>query len=66
LYEERAESKNRQKACIDPNWLNEHISIHDRLLNSCSDNPQQFWIVESPKQEIVTLHDNGVNGKIIP
>lgn len=25
-----------------------------------------FWEKESPKQEIVTMHDNGVKGKLIP
>lgn len=66
LYEERMELKNKQKECIDLNWSAEQISIHDRLMKSCSNNPQQFWTMESPKQEIVTLHDNGVKGKLIP
>jgi len=66
LYEQRTELKNKQKACIDPKWSDEQIAMHNKLLESCSNNPQQFWIVESLKQEIVTLHDNGVKGKLIP
>jgi len=53
-------------ACIDPNWSTEQHDIHQRLLKSCSDNPQQFWETESPMQKIVNLHDNGVKGKMIP
>ena len=66
FYEARLESKTKQLACIDPNWSTEQTVIHDRLLKKCSENPQQFWVVESPMQEIVTLHDNGVKGKLIP
>jgi len=66
FYEKRAESKTKQLACIDPNWSTEQSDIHQRLLKSCSENPQQFWETESPMQEIITLHDNGVKGKMIP
>lgn len=66
IYEARAESKNKQKACTDLNWSKEQSSIQERLLKSFSNNPQQLWEVESPKQEIVTLRDNGVEGKLIP
>lgn len=48
------------------NWSKEKSCIDGKLLKSCSNNLEQFWKVESPKQEIVTLHDNGVKGKLIP
>eukprot|EP00253_Pinus_taeda_P025971 PITA_25971 len=66
IYEERVESKNKQNTCTDVNWSKEQSSIHKRLLKSCSYSPQQFLEVETPKQEIITLHDNGVKGKFIP
>nr|AXB54821.1 polyprotein [Pinus nigra virus 1] len=66
IYEARIEKTNKQSACIDTNWSIEQKDIYQRLLKSCSDNPQQFWETESPMQEIVTLHDNGVKGKMIP
>jgi len=66
FYEARAENKTKQLACIDTNWSTEQKDIYQRLLKSCSDNPQKFWETENPMQEIVTLHDNGVKGKMIP
>ena len=66
IYESRAEPKSKQMACIDPNWSTKQDDIQKRLLKSCSENPQQFWETESPMQEIVTLHDNGVKGNLIP
>ena len=42
------------------------MTIYDELLKCCSENPQAFWTKESPQQKIITLHDNGVTGKLIP
>lgn len=66
ICEARSENKSKQLACINPNWSTEQQDIHQRLLKNCSDNPQQFWETESLMQEIVTLHDNGLKGKLIP
>ena len=64
LYE--AKSQPTQKANRDPNWSPEQITLYEELLKCCSNNPQDFWTTESPKQDIITLHDNGVTGKLIP
>ena len=64
IYE--AKSQPTQKANRDPNWSSEQIALYEELLKCCSNNPQAFWTTESPKQEIITLHDNGVTGKLIP
>ena len=50
---------------MNPSWSSDQSSIYEGLLKSCTNNPQQFWDVESPKKEILTLHDNGVKGKLI-
>jgi len=64
IYE--AKSPPTQKANRDPSWSSEQNCIYEQLLKCCSNNPQAFWTTESPKQEIITLHDNGVTGKLIP
>ena len=64
IYEKK--SQPTQKANRNPDWIPEKLSIYEELLKCCSNNPQAFWKVESPQQEIITLHDNGVTGKLIP
>ena len=66
IYEEKIQLKNKKKANRNPEWSLAQISIYEKLLKNCSNNPQAFWSVESPQQEIVTLNDNGVKGKLIP
>jgi len=58
--------KTKKKAVIDPQWSKEQKDIYERLLKSCLEDPQKFWEKESPKQEIINLHANGVRGKLIP
>ena len=66
IYEDRIQIKNKQKANRILDSSPEQIFIYDELLKNCSNNPQAFRSVESPQQEIVTLHDNGVKGNLIP
>lgn len=66
FYEARAENKTKKLACIDPNFSTEQNDIHQRLLKSCLENPHQFLETKSPMQEVLTLHDNGVKGNMIP
>ena len=66
IYEERNQNKPKQKANRNPDWSPDQVNIFDELLKNCLENPQAFWSVESPQQEIETLHDNGVKGKLIP
>ena len=66
IYEDRSQNKTKQKANRNPDWSPEQMNVFDELLKNCSENPQAFWSIESPQQEIITLHDNGVKGKLIP
>ena len=66
LSRKESNKKKKQKANKNPDWSPEQMAIYDELLKICFENPQGFWNVESPQQEIVTLHDNGVTEKHIP
>jgi len=66
IYKERNQKKPKQKENRNPDWSLKQIALYDELLKCCSENPQAFWTKESPQQEIITLHDNGVTGKLIP
>lgn len=42
IYEEKESKKTKQKAVIDPQWSQQQYDIYERLLKSCSEDPQKF------------------------
>jgi len=63
IYENKSQPK--QKAHRNPDWSQDQINLFDELMKCCSENPKALWSIESPQQDIITLHDNGVTGKLI-